>query len=61
MSLPAPPPPPGNPPALRLLDLVPPAAFAHFGRPEPGQRYADGTRRLVLFHKKGVRPLAEGV
>src|SRR5262249_30026256 len=45
-------PPAPIPPAPRLLDRVPQAALAHFGRPEPGERCADWTRRFVLFHNK---------
>jgi hypothetical protein len=36
----------------RLLDSVRQAALAHFGRPEPGERYADWVRRFVIFHGK---------
>src|SRR5207248_11012549 len=36
----------------RLLDQLRQAALAHFGRPEPGQRFADWTRRFILFHGK---------
>ena len=36
----------------RLLDRVRQAALAHFGRPEPGERYADWVKRFVLFHGK---------
>jgi integron integrase len=46
--LPAPAPP--QPP--RLLDLVRQVAQTRFGQDGPGQRYADWTRRLVLFHNK---------
>lgn len=38
-----------KPPAPRLLDQVRVAALAHFGRREPGERYADWVRRFVLF------------
>jgi hypothetical protein len=31
----------------RLLDQVRQAALAHFGRPEPGERYADWIRRFI--------------
>jgi hypothetical protein len=34
----------------RLLDQLRQAAFAHFGRPEPGRCFADWTRRFILFH-----------
>lgn len=40
--------PPTPPP--RLLDHLQQAALAHFGRPEPGQRYARWALRLILFH-----------
>jgi hypothetical protein len=33
----------------RLLDQLRQAALAHFGRPEPGQRFADWTRRFLDF------------
>jgi hypothetical protein len=47
--------------APRLLDQVRQAAFAHFGRPEPGERLADWTRRFVLFHgKRHPRDLGAG-
>jgi integron integrase len=36
----------------RLLDRVRQDALAQFGRPEPGERYADWVRRFVLFHQK---------
>jgi Phage integrase, N-terminal SAM-like domain len=45
----APPTPPG-PSAPRLLDQVRQAALTRFGRPEPSERYADWTRRYILFH-----------
>jgi hypothetical protein len=35
----------------RLLDQVRGAALARFGRPEPGQRYAEWTKRFILFHE----------
>jgi integron integrase len=41
---------PPSPP--RLLDQVRLAADAHFGRPEPGQRYVVWSRRYILFHNK---------
>jgi hypothetical protein len=51
------PPPPGDPSGAgpqppRLLDQLRQAALAHFGRPEPGQRFADWARRFILFHDK---------
>jgi hypothetical protein len=36
----------------RLLDQLRLTAFARFGRPEPGDRYADWARRYILFHGK---------
>lgn len=48
--LPAPQPP-------RLLDQVRERALARFGRPEPGERYADWARRFVIFH--GMRHLRD--
>jgi integron integrase len=36
-----------------LLDQIRQAALAHFGRPEPGARYVQWSRRYILFH--GVR------
>ncbi len=49
------------PPAPRLLDLVRQVAQARFGQEGPGQRYADWTRRLVLFHgKRHPRDLSPG-
>ncbi len=36
----------------RLLDQVRAIALAHFGRPEPGERYAVWARRFILFHGK---------
>jgi hypothetical protein len=36
----------------RLLDLLRQVALAHFSRPEPAQRFADWTRRFILFHDK---------
>src|SRR5262249_41799152 len=41
-----------SPPPPRLLDLVRQTALARFGQDGPGQRFADWTRRLVLFHDK---------
>src|SRR5438477_7827480 len=38
--------------APRLLDQVRGAALSRFGRPEPGQRYVEWTRRFILFHGK---------
>ncbi len=43
---------PAAPQPPRLLDQLRQAAFAHFGRPEPGQRFADWARRFILFHGK---------
>ncbi len=40
------------PQAPRLLDHIRQAALAHFGRTEPGDRYAEWVRRFVLFHGK---------
>jgi len=39
-------------PPPRLLDQLRQAASAHFGRPEPGERYAAWTCRFILFHRK---------
>jgi hypothetical protein len=36
----------------RLLDQLRETALAHFGRPEPGQRFADSVRDFILFHGK---------
>ena len=36
----------------RLLDQVRGMALAWFGRPEPGERYAEWARRFNLFHGK---------
>src|SRR5262245_43642363 len=45
----------------RLLDQVRAAAGRHYGRPEPGQRFADWTLRFVLFHgKRHPRELGAG-
>jgi integrase len=46
------PPPPAPPQAPRLHDQVRQVAVTHFGRPSPGERYADWTRRFVFFHGK---------
>jgi hypothetical protein len=35
-----------------LLDRLRQVAHDHFGRPEPGERYADWARQLILFHGK---------
>ncbi len=45
---------PTNPVAQspRLLDQLRQVALAHFGRPEPGDRFADWSRRFILFHGK---------
>ena len=40
------------PPPPRLLDQLRQAALAHFGRPEPGQRFADWARRFIRVHGK---------
>jgi len=39
-------------PEPRLLDRVRQDAYAFFGRPEPGERYAEWVKRFVLFHNK---------
>ncbi|HKI32838.1 MAG TPA: phage integrase N-terminal SAM-like domain-containing protein [Gemmataceae bacterium] len=45
----------------RLLDLVRQVALARFGQDGPGERYAEWTRRLVLFHgKRHPRDLSPG-
>src|SRR6476469_4764086 len=36
----------------RLLDRVRREAFEFFGRPDPGERYAQWITRFVLFHQK---------
>lgn len=36
----------------QLLDQVRALALAKYGRPEPGERYADWVKRFVLFHAK---------
>jgi hypothetical protein len=55
-----PPPGPASPPP-RLLDLVRQVARDRFGQDGPGERCADWTRRLVLFHgKRHPRDLAPG-
>jgi integron integrase len=43
-------PPPASTAAPRLLDQVRSRAQAHFGRPEPGARFAEWVRRFVIFH-----------
>jgi len=40
----------GQPP--RLLDQLRQIANQRFGRPEPGERFAEWVRRFVLFHGK---------
>jgi integron integrase len=40
------------PPSPRLLDRLRQLAHDHFGRPEPGERYADWARQFILFHGK---------
>lgn len=40
----------GNPP--RLLDQIHALAQTRFGRPEPGERYAQWAKRFILFHGK---------
>ena len=50
---------PPSPP--RLLDLVRQVALSRFGQDGPAQRYADWTRRLILFHdKRHPRELSPG-
>ncbi len=45
----------------RLLDLVRQVALARFGQTGPGDRFADWTRRLVLFsNKRHPRDLSPG-
>jgi hypothetical protein len=44
---------PPQPP--RLLDLVRQVARTRFGQDGPGERYAHGTRRLVLGQLRGQR------
>ncbi len=39
-------------PGPKLLDQVRELAMARFGRPEPGERFADWTKRFILFHGK---------
>jgi hypothetical protein len=39
-------------PPPRLLDQLRLAAREHFGQDGPGERFADWTRRLILFHDK---------
>jgi hypothetical protein len=49
---------PGPEPS-RLLDQLRAAAVSRFGRPEPGERYAEWTRRYIVFHgKRHPRDLA---
>jgi hypothetical protein len=43
-------PPPAQPPPL--LEQLRQAAHNHFGRPEPGERYALWAQRFILFHQK---------
>ncbi len=54
MSDPAPTADPGGaaPPPPRLLDQLRQVALTHFGRPEPGQRFAEWARRFILFHDR---------
>lgn len=55
----SPPLPPAEPP--RLLDLIRQVALERFGQDGPGQRYADWTRRFILFHnKRHPRELSPG-
>jgi hypothetical protein len=50
---------PPSPP--RLLDLVRQVALTRLGQDGPGERYADWTRRLILFHdKRHPRELSPG-
>jgi hypothetical protein len=50
---------PPSPP--RLLDLVRQVARTNFGQDGPGERYADWTRRLILFYdKRHPRDLVPG-
>jgi hypothetical protein len=51
MSMPAPTS-PASPAPPRLLDQLRQTALARFGRPEPGERYADWARRYILIHGK---------
>jgi Phage integrase, N-terminal SAM-like domain len=45
----------------RLLDQLRQTAFTRFGRPEPGDRYADWAHRYILFHgKRHPRELGAG-
>jgi len=45
----------------RLLDQLRQTAFTRFGRPEPGDRYADWAQRYILFHgKRHPRELGAG-
>src|SRR4051794_40138698 len=44
----------------KLLDQVRQSALAKFGRPEPGERYAEWVKRFVVFHgKRHPRDLVE--
>jgi Phage integrase, N-terminal SAM-like domain len=43
---------PPGPQQPRLLDQLRQTALARFGRPEPGERYADWARRYIFFHGK---------
>jgi integron integrase len=50
-----------SPQPPRLLDLIRQVAQTHFGQSGPGERCADWTRRLVLFHnKRHPRDLSAG-
>jgi hypothetical protein len=45
----------------RLLDQLRQTAFTRFGRPEPGDRYADWAHRYIVFHgKRHPRELGAG-
>jgi hypothetical protein len=45
----------------RLLDQLREAAQARFGRSEPGERYAQWSRRYIIFHgKQHPRDLGAG-
>src|SRR5262249_37671119 len=60
----APPPALAPSPPPRLLDLVRQVARTRFGQDGPGERYADWTRRLILFpgkrHPRDLSPAAAG-
>jgi hypothetical protein len=44
-----------------LLDQLRQTAFTRFGRPEPGDRYADWAHRYIVFHgKRHPRELGAG-